>query len=210
MTDRRLCPGQPLPTVVEQAVRGGVNVVQLRERDLPGGHLLALAQELREVTRGRALLLINERVDIALASEADGVQLGEEAMPVRAARSVAGDGLLLGRSVHSVEGARMAEAQGADFLIVGTIFPTRSKPQARPAGLGLLAQVARAVRLPFLAIGGITKEVVGQALAQGCAGIAVVSAILAASDVLRAAEELKEALAEASRRPVALEKPWSR
>lgn len=200
VTDRQYARGRPLADLVSQAVQGGVNVVQLREKDLHAGELLALAKAIRHVTReSNALFLVNDRVDVALAAEADGVQLGEEALPVEAARRIAGQRLLIGRSVHSVGGAREAEAQAADFLVVGTIFPTGSKPGVRPAGLKLLEQVAQAVTIPFLAIGGVNTGNVAQVMAQGAAGIAVISAILGSRDPNKATRELKEAMAAALR-----------
>jgi thiamine-phosphate pyrophosphorylase len=197
VTDRGLCASDPEELVkrVAQAVRGGVNLVQLREKDLPGGQLLRLAEDLRNVTSGRALLFINERVDVAIACGADGVQLGEEGLPVEAARLVGDrtgqDGLLIGRSVHSVEGAMDAQGWGADLLVVGTIFPTGSHPGAAPAGPQLIADIVGKVNIPFVGIGGIGPSNAHQVMDAGAAGVAVISAILAAGDPEQAARELK-------------------
>ncbi|MFC1935597.1 thiamine phosphate synthase [Chloroflexota bacterium] len=201
VTDRSYSQGQPLSTKVAAAVEGGVNLVHLREKDLPSGQLLALATAIRDVTREKALFLVNDRVDVALAAGADGVQLGEEALPVEAVRRIARQRLLIGRSVHSLQGAREAEDQGADFLLVGTIFPTGSKPETQTAGLQLLALVARSVNVPFLAIGGVNSSNVAQVIAQGAAGAAVISAILAPPDTQQAARELKEAMVAATASP---------
>ena len=196
VTDRRLNQGTSLPIQVEAALEGGVNMVQLREKDLSAGELLTLAEAIRDVaSKAHALFLVNDRVDVALAVGADGVELGEEAMPVQAVRRIAGRRLLIGRSVHSLDGAREAEAHGADFLVVGTIFPTMSKPGAPPVGLKLLAQVRQSVNIPFLAIGGINAANVAQVMAQGAAGVAVISAILGSASPRNAARELKEAMA---------------
>ena len=119
VTDLKLCQSSSLEEHVEMAIRGGANIVQLREKDMPGGFLLEVALRLRQVTRGRALLFVNDRVDVALACGADGVQLGEEAMPVQVVRQLTGDKMLLGRSVHDIEGVTAASGQGADLLIVG-------------------------------------------------------------------------------------------
>ena len=192
VTQRSYARGTTLLALVEAALEGGVNMVQLREKEVPPEELLALAHEIREITRGRALFVVNQRMDVALASDADGVQLGEEAMSVKAAREQAGDRLLIGRSVHSVASAREAESQGADFLLVGTIFPTASKPGAEPAGLALLSDVAGAVATPFLAIGGVNRENAGQVMEQGCHGVTVISAILGAADPGQAARELMD------------------
>ena len=195
VTDRSLCPpGNSLPDQVARAVDGGVDLVQLREKDLSGGALLALAQEVREAIGDRALLLVNDRLDVALACEADGVQLGEEGLPLEVARGLGGPDLLLGRSVHSVAGAVEAEADGADFLVVGSIFPSASHPEAQPAGLGLLEQVHRAVGIPYLAIGGITVERVAEVMQAGASGVAVIRAIQGAQEPAKAAEGLRRAM----------------
>ncbi len=176
------------------AVEGGANMVQLRDKDMPAGQLLLLAQRLRQATAGKALFMVNDRVDVALAADADGVQLGEEALPVEVARRLAGQRLLIGRSVHSAQGAVAAQRAGADFLVVGTIFPTGSHPDAPPAGLTLLTQVKAAVSIPFLAIGGVDATNVGRVMAQGSSGAAVISAILSQADPRLAARALWDAM----------------
>ena len=191
VTDRRrLAVGRRLEEVVERAVEGGATMVQLRDKDLSAAEMLALAWRLREVTRGRALLFINDRVDIALACEADGVQLGEEGLPVEAARRASGGGLLLGRSVHSVEGAVAAEAEGVDLVVVGTIFQSESHPGASAAGVGLLRRVSDRVGVPALAIGGVTSANVSSVIAAGASGAAVIGDIVASDDPERAARAL--------------------
>ncbi len=197
VTDRRQCEGRPLDEVVRQAVEGGVNMVQLREKDMPARELLALAEKLRKVTEGRALLFVNDRLDVALACGADGAQLGEEGLPVEAARRVAGSRLLLGRSVHSAEGASDAEAKGADLLIVGTIFPTGSHPGAEAAGVRLLEQTRERVEVPFLAIGGVNAENVASVIRAGASGAAVITAITKSADPMRASRALMERIEDA-------------
>ncbi|HEY8491726.1 MAG TPA: thiamine phosphate synthase [Dehalococcoidia bacterium] len=193
VTDRTLAPD--LPAAVERAVRGGVDLVQLRERDLPAGDLLRLARELRAITRGRALLVVNDRLDVALAAGADGVHLPEAGLPVPAARRLAPDGFLVGRSVHDAEGAARAAREGADYLVVGTVFPSRSHPGGGAAGPGLLGRVrAAAGPLPLLGIGGIDAGNAAAVLAAGADGVAVVSAVLAAADPEAAARALRAAL----------------
>ena len=183
-----------LKTVVTQAVAGGVNLVQLREKDLPGGPLLKIAGELREVIGHAALLLINERVDVAAAVGADGVQLGEEALPPKEARKILGPDPLIGRSVHSEQGAQLAEAEGADFLLVGTMYATSSHPGHQPAGLELIRRIAASCSLPLLGIGGITEANLGPVMEAGAQGVAVISSILAAPDPEQAARGLKQAM----------------
>lgn len=199
VTDRSLCQRIPLEEVVHSVVEGGVNMVQVREKDLPGGQLLALCKRIKAATNGKALLIVNERVDVALACGADGVQLGEEALPVAAARRLVGDNMLIGRSVHSVDGAHEAQQAGADFLIVGTIFSTRSHPDTPPAGVGLLEGVSKVTRMHFLAIGGIKKDNVWQVMRTGASGVAVISAILAAENPKNEAAALYQALEVAMR-----------
>ncbi|MDO8530919.1 MAG: thiamine phosphate synthase [Dehalococcoidia bacterium] len=193
VTDRRRCRG-PLDAAVERAVAGGVNLVELREKDLPAGELLALARRLRIVTHGRALLVVNDRVDVAMASDADGAHLPERGLSVRDARALLGAGRLVGRSVHSVAGALDAERDGADYAILGAIYATSSKPGVSPAGVGLVDEASRATRLPLLAIGGVTAERAPEVMAAGAWGVAVVSAILEANDPVDAARRLRAAL----------------
>jgi thiamine-phosphate pyrophosphorylase len=198
VTDRLRCNGRRIEDVVDAAVDGGVGLVQLREKDLPAAELYALALRLKDVVGRRALLFVNDRVDIALAANADGVQLGENALPLEAARQIAGDrvrnSLLLGRSVHSVAGALKAEAQGADLLVLGTIFPTASHPGAVTGGSRIVREVASAVSLPFLGIGGIDATNAGEVIAQGAIGAAVITAITTAEDPAAASADLLAAM----------------
>ena len=198
VTDRRVCPADELPGRVSDAVAGGVDVVQLRDKEMPGAALLELAEQLREVIAGRALLLINERADVALAARADGVQLGEAALPTAAVRAIMGDAAVIGRSVHSVSGACAAAESGADFLLVGTMFASNSHPGEEPSGPGLLSRSASAgVTVPMLGIGGITEYNAGQVIAAGASGVAVITGVLAHDDPCAAAERLKNSMADA-------------
>ncbi len=191
VTDRALCGGaNGLVVAVHAAFAGSVDAVQLREKDLPPDALLPLARRLREVTAGRALLIVNGPLEVALACNADGIHLPEAAQMVeRPARP-----FLLGRSVHSVEAALRAEAQGCDYLIAGPVYATRSHPGSPPAGASLIEEVSRAVRIPVLAIGGVTAERVEEVVRAGASGAAVISAILAAPDPATAARDLRRAL----------------
>ena len=202
VTDRRMCNSEPrqLEEIVAAAVRGGVNLVQLREKDLLGGQLLELAERLRGVIEGSALLFINERVDVAMAGGADGVQLGEKALSVTDAREVAGESLLIGRSIHSLEGALAAQGCGADLLVAGPIFRTGSHPEPDAAGPELLSSIADKVGLPFVGIGGITASNVGKVMSAGASGAAVISAILGAGNPEQAGRELKDAIDESWQR----------
>ncbi len=201
VTDRRQTGGRPLDEVVALALCGGVNMVQLREKDLPSGKLLDMALSLRRLTQGRALLFINDRVDVAVATGADGVQLGEDAMSVAAARKV-GPGLLVSRSVHDVEGAARAQNDGADMLVAGTIFPSGSHPGAHPAGVEFLERLRTEVGVPYIAIGGITEHNAPSAMNAGASGVAVIGAIARSQDPKRAAHDLAASIASAARRRV--------
>ncbi len=193
VTDRTRVFGL-LEDAVAEAVAGGVNAVQLREKDLPAGELLQTAQRLRTITKGRALLLINDRLDVALACEADGIHLPENGLPPKVARQVGGNDLYLGRSVHSVAAAQQAARSGADYLVVGTIYATSSHPGDPASGTGLITEVAHVVDLPLVGIGGITPEKVHEVIQAGATGGAVISAILGARQPRAAAKALREAL----------------
>jgi len=191
VTDRRLSGGEDaLVRKVSEAVAGGVNVVQLREKDIDDAVLLVLATQLRDAIASRAKLVVNGRVDVADATKADGVHLSEIA-PKLASRPNPG---LVGRSVHSLETARRAEAEGADYVVFGPVYETASHPGVSPAGLEALAEVASAIRIPVIAIGGITAERVGDIMDAGAAGIAVIRAILGSPSPREAAERLSRKL----------------
>ncbi|MBI4608446.1 MAG: thiamine phosphate synthase [Candidatus Rokubacteria bacterium] len=199
VTDRHQTGGRPLTDVIEECLGAGVRVVQLREKDLTAADLLALAQPLRGLTRrAGAGLFINDRVDVALAVEADGVQRGHTSLPIRLVRAVAGARLLIGASVHGLEEARGAESEGADFLVFGPVYDTPSKrPYGPPQGVEALGRVVEAVRAPVFAIGGLTPERVGEVRAAGAHGVAVISAILAADRPGAASKAFLDALGSA-------------
>ena len=197
VTDRRRCGGRPLEDVVEAAVAGGVDIVQLREKDMPAGPLLVLALRLRHITASRARLFVNDRIDVALACDADGVQLGEDSIPVEAARSLVGDAILIGRSVHSVESALDAGRAGADMVVFGTVFATASHPNQPPSGVAPLAELSRHEVVPFLGIGGITADNAGAVIVAGASGVAVITAITESPDPQDAARALRKAMTDA-------------
>jgi thiamine-phosphate pyrophosphorylase len=198
ITDRRLCERLSLEEAVARAVAGGVNVVQLREKDLAAAQLVPLADRLRAITQDKALLIVNGRLDVALLCAADGVHLPERGPSVAATRRLAGDGFIIGRSVHSMEEAVKAEEEGADYVQVGAIFSSRSHPGQSPAGPALLKSVAARVTIPIVAVGGITAENVGQAMRAGASGAAVISAILDSPSPTSSGRRLVEAMAEAA------------
>jgi thiamine-phosphate pyrophosphorylase len=184
ITDRRRS-ALPLLDAVAAGVEAGVDAVQLREPDLPRADLLELARALRAITAGRALLLINGDLELALAVGADGVHLSERAPAVGGLRAQAGQRLVVGRSVHSVAAARRAVEEGVDYVQVGAVYATASHPGRAPVGLALVREARAAIsmspgvrRAPLLAIGGITPENAGEVLAAGADGLAVIGAIL--------------------------------
>jgi thiamine-phosphate pyrophosphorylase len=200
ITDRRLCQSLSLGEAVARAVAGGVNVVQLREKDLAAAELVSLADRLRAITQDKALLIVNSNRAVALLCGADGVHLPERGASVAVTRRLAGDGFIIGRSVHSAEEAVKAEEEGADYVQVGAVFPTRSH-RGPPAGLELLGSVAARVTIPIVAVGGITAENVGQVMQAGARGAAVISAILDSRSPGAAARRLAEAMGEAAAAP---------
>lgn len=190
VTDRHQTAGRPLPDVVRAALDGGVRAVQLREKDLEAGELYRLAARLRELTaRYAARLLINDRLDVALAVEADGVHLGQMSFPVRAARQLLGPDTLIGVSTHTP--AEIVAAEGADFVIFGPVYFTPSKAiYGKPQGLERLRQAVRSSPVPVFAIGGIHTGRIAAVRAAGARGIALISALSGAPDPRRTAQAL--------------------
>ncbi len=185
--------------VARAALEGGATMIQLREKDLPTRPLLGLATEICSLCREHgAAFVVNDRVDIALVVEADGVHVGMDDMPIAAARRLLGKDALIGASVDNPTDAAEAQAAGASYLGVGPIFPTGSKADAgRAIGMEPLAQIKRAVAIPVLAIGGLTCDNVGSVIRAGADGIAVISAVAGAEDMAAAARALRECLGRA-------------
>jgi len=200
ITDRKIAT-KPLPEAVRLALEGGIRAVQLREKDLPIRELLALAQELRAVTREyNAKLFINDRVDVAVAVGADGVQLGTESMPVAAARKVAGSSMLIGVSTHSLDEALAAQSAGTDFITYGPIFETPSKAKyGHPVGVKSIRTIKNEVKIPIIAIGGINSGNILPVMSAGADGVAMISAIMAADDIGKTAAAFDKALTAISK-----------
>ncbi|RMG73292.1 MAG: thiamine phosphate synthase [Nitrospirae bacterium] len=191
ITDRRVVRGK-LIEAVEQALKGGIRAVQLREKDLPVRQLLEMAEKMRELTtRYRARLFINDRVDVAMAVGADGVHLGGNSMPAHAVRKVVGDRMLIGVSTHSLEEALDAERQGADFVTFSPVFDTPSKRiYGPPQGLEKLRTVVERVGIPVFALGGIKADNIPDVFNTGVYGISMISAILGAEDIEEKSREI--------------------
>jgi thiamine-phosphate pyrophosphorylase len=192
VTDRKLFTDKSLLfTGVEEALKGGLKAVQLRAKDLGTRDLLDMAYRMRELTKAyQAKLFINDRVDIALAVEADGIQLGKESMPVHAVRETFQNKLIIGASTHSLDEALEAERGGADFVTSGPIYQTPSKMKyGEPIGLETLKKVKAKISIPLYAIGGIKLDKVREVKEAGADGVALISAILTAEDIKRTTEE---------------------
>ena len=198
ITDRKQTRGRELLRVVEDALDGGVKAIQLREKDLGGRELYELAEQLKTVcSTHRAKLFINDRVDVALAVDADGVQLGSASMPVGAARALLGERKSIGASTHSLEEALVAERAGADFVLFGPVYFTPSKSAyGKPQGLEPLRGVVEKISIPVYAIGGIKPENIGAVKRAGASGAALISAVMAAEAPREAARELLRLLKE--------------
>ncbi len=193
ITDRRLAGPRGWPTVVRAALEAGATAIQLRDKEAASGELLEMARELEPLVRRHgALFLVNDRFDVALAANADGVHLGDDDLPVAAARRVLPRDFVIGRSADTEDAARAAQAAGADYLGVGSVFGTRTKQEVLGEVIGTdrLARVARAVTIPVVGIGGVTSSNAAQVASAGAAGIAVVSAVMAAPDPAAATRAL--------------------
>jgi thiamine-phosphate pyrophosphorylase len=174
-----------------QAIRGRARIIQLRDKLSSKKELLPIAQQLRNLcVEHDVLFIINDYLDLALATEADGLHLGQDDLPVKEARRLLPIDKLLGCSTTSVEQAIAAEADGADYIAVGSIYPTPTKETATVVGLKTLRQIRKAVHLPLVAIGGINKDNAGEVMAAGADSVAVISAILSAKNIEEAARHI--------------------
>jgi thiamine-phosphate pyrophosphorylase len=192
ITDRKLFHAQcSLYLALETALQAGVKYIQLREKRLPTRMILDMAYWVIELAREYgAKLLINDRVDIALAAGADGVHLGQKSLPAYAVRKITGDNFLIGVSTHSPREALQAEKDGADFVTLGPIYHTPSKLRyGDPIGVDVIRQVKSQVSVPVLAIGGIKTDSVQEVMSAGADGVAVISGILAAENIRGTTEE---------------------
>jgi thiamine-phosphate pyrophosphorylase len=181
---------------VSEAIAGGASMVRISGEGLTAGELLELATRVHGVTKGKALFVVDDRVDVAVAVDADGVELPETGLPTRAARDQVGKYAVVGRSVYDAEKAMQATRDGADYVTVGPIYKGASKT-AKPAGVALLKEIRKDSNLPMLAAGGITADKVGDVIKAGAAGIAIGSAIAGADDPKAAAEALAQAMKDA-------------
>jgi thiamine-phosphate pyrophosphorylase len=196
ITDRTQTQGRDLLWVLKRALEGGVRAIQLREKDLNGKDLFQLADKARELCdRYHAQLLVNDRIDIALAVDAAGVQLGKASIPIETSRLLLGPRKLIGYSAHSLEESRFAQQSGADFLLFGPVYFTASKaPYGAPQGLEALKKIVENVALPVYAIGGIKADSIVDVRRTGARGVALISAVIGANDPKGAAASMVELL----------------
>lgn len=197
VTDRTWLGGRALEEDVEKAIKGGATFVQIREKELDKDAFLAEAKKLKAVTDRYGIpFVINDDVEIALAVDADGVHVGQSDMEAGDVREKLGPEKIIGVSVRTVEQALLAQQRGADYLGVGAVFPTSTKPDAAEVSFDILQAICEAVDIPVVAIGGIQQENVMELKGSGIDGVAVVSAIFAAEDIETAARRLHSIMEE--------------
>ena len=197
ITDRTLTQGRDLCAVVEQSLNGGARAIQLREKDLGGKELFDLADKISVLCqRYNAQLFINDRIDVALAVDAAGVQLGKTSLPIDTARALLGEAKSIGYSAHSLEEAKIAERHGADFVLFGPVHMTPSKAAfGAPQGLAALKETVAKLDVPVYAIGGINSENLTETMRTGVRGVALISAVMSAENPTAATRTILTKLA---------------
>jgi thiamine-phosphate pyrophosphorylase len=197
VTDRDVLKDKDLYLALEEAIKGGVTLVQLREKHLSSLEFYNTALKVKEITdKYNVPLIINDRLDIALAVDAAGVHLGQNDMPASAARKLIGPDKILGVSAATIEEAKIAERDGADCIGVGAMFPTDTKQDARAVSGELLKEIKKSITIPVVAIGGINENNIKQLKTANIDGVAIVSAILGKADIKAAAERMKALIEE--------------
>lgn len=195
VADPSLCLNRDLIEVVAQAIEGGAQMVQLRDKKSGDGKFLELARRIHKITwKKRVPLIINDRVDVAELVDAEGVHLGEEDLPVKEARKILGSKKIIGASASGIKTAKIKEKEGADYIGLGPVFETGSKEIEKPLGVEILKDAKKALKIPVFPIGGINLNNLDQIISTGTKRIAVISAIFMAEDVRKAAQELLEKL----------------
>ena len=193
VTDRRNKTDEEFLNIIEEAIKGGTTIVQLREKNASTKEFYELALMVKEITsRYDVPLLINDRIDVALAVDSEGVHIGQDDMPADIAREIIGDDKILGVSASTVEEAKKAEMDGADYIGSGAVFPTATKDDADSVSKEELKEIVDSIDIPVVAIGGITVENANTLKGSGIAGFSVVSAIMSAEDPKEASRKLKE------------------
>jgi len=191
VTDRDVLKGRDLCEAIEASIEGGVTLVQLREKDISSLDFYNLAVAVKKITdKHNVPLIINDRIDIALAVDAAGVHVGQSDIPTKVARKIIGEEKILGISAATLEEAKLAEAEGADYLGIGAVFPTDTKKDARSVSIELLGEIKKSLTVPVVGIGGINENNVELLKESKIDGIAVVSAILGKDDIEQAAKDM--------------------
>ena len=197
VTDHNCLQGRDFLGCIENALQGGVTLVQLREKNVDGGIFLQRAVAVKNLCdKYNVPLLINDRIDVALACKAAGVHLGQDDIPPSAARAILGPDAIIGVSAHSCEEAIAAEKDGADYLGVGAVFPTNSKDDASEVGLNMLKEIRQISKLPIVGIGGINAQNYAQVRAAGAQGAAIISGILAAENIEDEVSKIKRTISD--------------
>ncbi len=194
VTDRELMSCETIEQSVESAIAGGASVVQLREKECSSREFYELALRVKKICEPQNVpLIINDRIDICLAADADGVHLGQSDIPCSEARRILGTDKLIGVSAALPEEAVKAQADGADYLGVGAVFPTNTKTDARCVTIDTVKEIRKAVTIPFVVIGGINPQTIGTLKGTGINGAAVVSAVVSQTDITQAAKKMRKA-----------------
>jgi thiamine-phosphate pyrophosphorylase len=203
ITDAKLSRGRSHLEVAREAIKGETSLIQFRDKEMTTRQLVETARKIKELTEEANIpLIINDRLDVALATDADGVHVGQDDMPADLARQLIGPNKILGVSASTVEEALQAEREGADYVSASPVFTTPTKPDTPPpTGLEGLRAIVEAVNLPVIAIGGISEENAAEVIACGADGVAVISAVVSAPDIAAAARRLRESV-EAARKGV--------
>ena len=195
IADPGLCLNRDLVELISQAIEGGAQMVQLRDKKSGDGEFLELTKKIHKITRKKRIpLIINDRVDVARLVDAEGVHLGEEDLPVKEAREILGSKKIIGASASDIKTAKIKEKEGADYIGLGPVFETGSKEIEKPLGVEILKEAKRSLKIPVFPIGGINLSNLDQIISTGTKRIAVISAIFMAEDVRKAAQELLEKL----------------
>ncbi len=178
-------------------IDGGANAIQLREKTISDSEFITLAEKVRDITtKNGTLLIINDRVHIAREINADGIHLGQQDMNALEARNIVGDKKIIGVSTHSVMQAKQAQKDGADYIAIGPIYPTKTKNYEPSVGIQIIREISEAVNIPFIAIGSITFDNLNEVLKAGASRIAVCSAIIGSKDIYSSTKQFKEKLDE--------------
>jgi thiamine-phosphate pyrophosphorylase len=192
VTDSRLAHPKPLEDAVEEAIRGGVSVVQLREKEMGSLDFYNLGMRVKKVTgKYNIPLIVNDRLDIAQAIDAEGVHIGQSDLPCRVARNILGKGKIIGVSAKNLDEARKAEDDGADYLGIGAFYSTATKKDANMVSFEELEKITRAVKIPVVVIGGINQRTIPNFKGFDIDGVAVVSAIMSASNIEESSREIR-------------------